>query len=128
MTDIFDDLGAEYRRLDAVLGSLTPDQWAQPSQAAGWTVSDVVLHLTQTEETITDPAITEGTAYLPSAETTVDGWAEQMVAGERGKPPADLLARWRRAAFATPDALRAHPEGTRLSWVRTSLSPRTLAT
>ncbi|TMR25182.1 maleylpyruvate isomerase family mycothiol-dependent enzyme [Nonomuraea turkmeniaca] len=128
MADIFDDLAAEYRQLDAALESLTPEQWAHPSAAAGWTVSDVVLHLAQTEEAVTGQSITAGTAFLPSTGTTVDGLADEMVAAERGMPPADLLARWRKAAFATPDALRAHPPGTRLSWVRTPLSPRTLAT
>ncbi|MFG1708345.1 maleylpyruvate isomerase family mycothiol-dependent enzyme [Nonomuraea sp. M3C6] len=128
MTDIFDDLAAEYRQLDAVLESLTPDQWSRPSEAAGWSVSDVVLHLTQSEETIIGGSLKEGKALLSSAETTVDGLAEEMVAAERGMSPADLLARWRKAAFATPDALRAYPAGTRLSWVRTPLSPRTLAT
>ena len=127
MADIFDDLVAEYHQFDAVLDSLTPDQWSRPSGAAGWTVSDVVLHLTQSEETIGDPSLAEGKAYLSSAET-MDGLAAEMVAAERGMAPADLLARWRRAAFATPDALRAHPPGTRLSWVRTPISPRTLAT
>jgi uncharacterized protein (TIGR03084 family) len=127
MADIFDDLAAEYRRLAAVLESLTPDQWSRPSAAEGWTVSDVVLHLAQTEEVITGGSMREGQAFL-SSETAVDRLADEMVAAERGTPPADLLARWRTAAFATPDALRAHPPGTRLSWVRTSLSPRTLAT
>jgi uncharacterized protein (TIGR03084 family) len=129
MTDIFDDLAAEYRRLDAVLESLTPDQWTRPSAATGWTVSDVVLHLTQTEEVITGRSIGAGEVFLSAgATTTVDGLADAMVAAERGMPPADLLTRWRKAAFATPGALRAHPAGTRLSWVRASLSPRTLAT
>ncbi|MGH3243185.1 MAG: maleylpyruvate isomerase family mycothiol-dependent enzyme [Spirillospora sp.] len=129
MAEIFDDLGEEYRRLDAVLGALTPDQWARPSDAEGWSVFDVVLHLAQTEEVIADPSIGEGTALLPAdAATTMDGLADDMVAAERGGAPGDLLARWRAAAFATPGILRAHPPGTRLSWVRMSLSPRTLAT
>lgn len=129
MTDVFDDLSAEYRQLGAVLESLTPDQWSRPSAAAGWTVSDVVLHLAQTEEAISNRSIGDGEVFLSSAETvTVDGLADEMVAAERGMSPADLLARWREAAFATPAALRAHPPGTRLSWVRAPLSPRTLAT
>jgi uncharacterized protein (TIGR03084 family) len=127
MADIFDDLATEYHRLDAVLESLTAEQWDRPSDAEGWSVSDVVLHLAQTEEVIGAPS--EGQeAFLPSAETSVDGMAADLVAAQRGAPIADLLARWRAAAFATPDALRAHPPGTRLPWVRTSLSPRTLAT
>ncbi|WP_243711363.1 maleylpyruvate isomerase family mycothiol-dependent enzyme [Actinomadura sp. KC216] len=129
MVDVFDDLAAEYRQFDAMLASLNPEQWARPSGAEGWSVSDVVLHLAQTEEVIVDPSIGEGTAFLsPDAEKTVDGVADAMVAAERGAPPAGLLARWRKAAHATPEILRAHPPGTRLSWVRTSLSPRTLAT
>ncbi|RAY14191.1 wyosine base formation [Actinomadura craniellae] len=126
--DVFDDLTAEYRQLDAVLAALTPDQWAHPSAAEGWSVADVVLHLAQTEEAIDHRSSVAGKVYLTSAEATVDGVVEDMVAAERGISPADLLARWRKAAFATPDALRAHPAGTRLSWVRATLSPRTLAT
>lgn len=128
MADVFDDLAAEYRQLDAVLGALTPEQWSRPSGAEGWTVSDVVLHLVQTEEVITGLPTGEAEAFPSAAEGTVDGMAAEMVAAERGISPAELLARWRKAAFATPDALRAHPAGTRLSWVRTSLSPRALAT
>jgi uncharacterized protein (TIGR03084 family) len=128
MAEIFDDLAAEYRRLAEVLESLTPDQWARPSAAAGWTVSDVVLHLAQSEEAITGGSLAEGTVTRSYSDTTVDGLADAMVAAERGMPPAGLLARWRKAAFATPDALRAYPAGTRLPWVRTPLSPRTLAT
>ncbi|MFI0407806.1 maleylpyruvate isomerase family mycothiol-dependent enzyme [Actinomadura sp. 3N508] len=129
MVDIFDDLAAEYRQFDAMLASLAPEQWARPSGAEGWSVSDVVLHLAQTEEVIVDPAIGEGTAFLAEdGNKTVDGVVGDMVAAERGAPPAGLLARWRKAAHASPEILRAHPAGTRLSWVRTSLSPRTLAT
>lgn len=128
MVDVFDDLAAEYRALDAVLASLSEEQWARPSGAEGWSVSDVVLHLTQTEEVIIAPPSGAGEAFLAGEETTVDGLAADMVAAERGAPPGELLARWRRAASATPDALRAHPPGTRVPWVRTSLSPRTLAT
>ncbi|NUP82313.1 MAG: maleylpyruvate isomerase family mycothiol-dependent enzyme [Nonomuraea sp.] len=130
---IFDDLAAEYRQLDAVLSALTAEQWAAPSAAQGWTVADVVLHLAQTEEAITPPrteagpGASEAGAFLEGG-TGVDEMAEAMVVAERGLAPADLLARWREAAFATPGALRACPPGTRLTWVRTPLSPRTLAT
>jgi uncharacterized protein (TIGR03084 family) len=128
MADVLDDLAAEYRQLDAVLAALTPRQWSAPSGAKGWTVADVVLHLAQSEEAVGSPATTEAGAFLPSTATTVDGAMADLVAAERGFPPDAVLARWRKAAFATPDALRACPPGTRLAWVRTSLSPRTLAT
>ncbi|WP_433518832.1 maleylpyruvate isomerase family mycothiol-dependent enzyme [Nonomuraea sp. CA-143628] len=138
MTDIFDDLKAEYEQLDVVLAGLTPAEWSHPSAAEGWTVSDVVLHLAQTEElaaaslagedvTIRREPATDGEPGRESGRG-VDAAADAMVAAQRDIAPADLLARWRRAAFATPAALRAQPKGTRLSWVAIPLSPATLAT
>src|SRR5215813_10839429 len=49
---VYDDLEAEQDRLDEVLASLGPDDWGRPSAAVGWSVSDVVLHLAQTEELV----------------------------------------------------------------------------
>ncbi|MEU4232342.1 maleylpyruvate isomerase family mycothiol-dependent enzyme [Nonomuraea sp. NPDC026600] len=125
MTDIFDDLKAEYEQLDAVLAALTPAQWSHPSAAAGWTVSDVVLHLAQTEELVA--ASVAGDDVGVGGEG-IDAVADTLVAAQRDITPADLLARWRTAASATPAALRAQPKGTRLSWVAIPLSPATLAT
>ncbi|MEU7856227.1 maleylpyruvate isomerase family mycothiol-dependent enzyme [Nonomuraea sp. NPDC049141] len=125
MTDIFDDLKAEYEQLDAVLTALTPAQWSHPSAAAGWTVSDVVLHLTQSEELVAATVAGDDVAVRGDG---VDAVADALVAAQRDITPVDLLARWRAAAFATPTALRAQPRGTRLSWVAIPLSPATLAT
>ncbi|MCP2360245.1 uncharacterized protein (TIGR03084 family) [Nonomuraea thailandensis] len=126
MTDIFDDLQAEYEQLDTVLAALTPAQWSHPSAAAGWTVSDVVLHLAQTEELAA--ASIRGELAGPRARGEVDAMADSAVAAERDIAPADLLARWRAATAFMPAALRAHPRGNRLTWVAASLSPATLAT
>ena len=43
--DVLADLVAEYERLEAILSALTDDQWASPSAAAGWSIGDVVSHL-----------------------------------------------------------------------------------
>ena len=43
---MLDDVAAERLRLAEDLESLTPAQWATPSLCAGWTVHDVVAHLT----------------------------------------------------------------------------------
>jgi uncharacterized protein (TIGR03083 family) len=50
--DIFDDLEAEQDRLEKILAGLDGARWAAPSAAAGWSVTDVVLHLAQTEEAV----------------------------------------------------------------------------
>ncbi len=125
MTDIFDDLAAEYEQLDGVLRTLTPEQWAHPSAAEGWTVADVVLHLAQTEELAAAAIAGDVSALRPGQ---VDAVADDAVAAQRGMAPADLLARWRTAAFAIPPGLRAQPKGARLQWVTNTLSPAALAT
>ena len=43
---MLDDVAAERLGLADELEALTPDQWATPSLCAGWTVHDVVAHLT----------------------------------------------------------------------------------
>ncbi|MEV4896453.1 maleylpyruvate isomerase N-terminal domain-containing protein, partial [Nonomuraea sp. NPDC055795] len=98
MTDIFGDLEAEYRQLDSVLAALTPAQWSHPSAAEGWTVSDVVLHLAQTEELVTASLDGhDGLFARDPAVSDVDGMAAGLVAAQR-----DI----------TPDALLVHePEG-----------------
>lgn len=43
---MLDDVAAERMQLADELESLTPQQWATPSLCPGWTVRDVVAHLT----------------------------------------------------------------------------------
>jgi uncharacterized protein (TIGR03084 family) len=126
--EIFDDLAAEYAQLDGVLAWLTAEQWAHASACAGWTVSDVVLHLAQTEE-LTAASIAGDVAAFPEEFAgNVDAVAAGSVAAQRDIAPADLLARWRTAAFANPGALRDQPKGTRLQWITNRMSPAALAT
>ena len=51
---------AEQDRLEEILTGLDGAQWAAPSAAAGWNITDVVLHLAQTEEAVA--ATVAGTA------------------------------------------------------------------
>ncbi|GAA2586572.1 maleylpyruvate isomerase family mycothiol-dependent enzyme [Actinomadura fulvescens] len=126
--DVFADLRSEYEALDAVLGALSPEQWSHPSTAEGWTVSDVVLHLTQTEELAAASIAGEESLFEVMRPGEVDSRAAEIVAAERDIAPADLLARWRAVALTTPGALAAVPKGTRLRWITGRLSPAALAT
>ena len=129
---VYDDLEAEQDRLDEVLASLGPDDWGRPSSAAGWSVSDVVLHLAQTEELVV--ASVKGD-LAPFARDpgrgrggSVDEFAARWVEDERSTPPDAVYQRWRTARHAALDALRGCPPGTRLPWATSPLSPATLAT
>jgi uncharacterized protein (TIGR03084 family) len=124
---IFDDLEAEQDRLEEILGGLDGAQWAAPSAADGWSVTDVVLHLAQTEEAVV--ASVGGAALRPAREsgTTVDQLADDMVRAQRAEP-AVVFERWREARRAAVRALRAADPGQPLPWVEAPMKPATLAT
>jgi uncharacterized protein (TIGR03084 family) len=128
VADIFEDLKAEYEQLDSVLAALTAAQWSHPSACAGWTVADVVVHLAQTEELVITSMAGDESLFAADNAGNVDAWADTFVAAQRDIAPADLLTRWRTAAFATPAALRGQPKGTRLRWVSNRISAAALAT
>jgi uncharacterized protein (TIGR03084 family) len=124
---IFDDLEAEQDRLEEILTGLAAAQWTAPSAAPGWSVTDVVLHLAQTEEAVV--ASVSGAALRPErgSGATVDQIADDLVRAERDEPPV-VFRRWREARRRAVSALRAADPGQPLSWVEAPLKPATMAT
>jgi uncharacterized protein (TIGR03084 family) len=124
---IFDDLEAEQDRLEKILAGLDGARWAAPSAAAGWSVTDVVLHLAQTEEAVV--ASTGGAVLRPGrgSGATVDQIADDLVRAQRAEP-AVVFERWREARRAAVRALRAADPGQPLSWVEAPMKPATMAT
>jgi uncharacterized protein (TIGR03083 family) len=61
MTDVIELISAEASQLQDFLAGLNPEAWARPSACAGWTVGDVVAHLTQGARTWSE-AITRARA------------------------------------------------------------------
>ena len=81
------------RRMEAALATLTADQWALPSRCDGWSVRDVVVHLTGVNA-FWQLSVLQGVAGTPTRflaafdpATTPD----QMVAGVPPADPADVL-------------------------------------
>jgi uncharacterized protein (TIGR03084 family) len=124
---IFDDLQAEQDRLEGILAGLDEAQWASPSQAMGWTVADVVLHLAQTEEAVQATAAGASFAVRAGSGATLDEVMDGLVRAERAAP-AQVFGRWRRARRAAVAALRAADPQRPLPWVEAPLKPATLAT
>jgi uncharacterized protein (TIGR03084 family) len=126
---------AEAEGLDAYLTALAPDQWTRPSRCAGWSVTDVVLHLAQTEEAVVG-AFEHGdagrpfAAYLAEAAEAeggaVDALADAAVVAERADDPQIALARWRVAHAGSLACLAAADPRARVNWIAVPLSARTL--
>src|SRR5262249_55396513 len=124
---IVECLAAQHAELDALLAGLTEPGWATPTRCPGWTVADVVLHLAQTDEVTVISAEQrplQASGWMVPAGGTVDDAAGAWVAAERGRPPAEVLARWRAAAAAARAALAGCEPGTRLAWVAGPLPAR----
>jgi uncharacterized protein (TIGR03084 family) len=126
--DIFDDLEAEDERLEAVLAGLGAADWTAASAAAGWTVADVVVHLAQTDEAVTETAAGSGLIELwRTRQGSLDAAVDQAVRADTGAP-ALVFERWCRARRAALAALRQAEPDRALPWAATPLKPRVLAT
>jgi uncharacterized protein (TIGR03084 family) len=137
MADILTALGEQHDEMDGLLRGLDEAAWALPSSCPGWSVSDVVLHVAQTDEMaaasaedrFTDAAAAFGSrAASAPAGATVDDLAGLAVAAERGRPGREVYERWLAASTHQAKALAAREAGDRVTWVAGQLSALTLAT
>jgi uncharacterized protein (TIGR03084 family) len=134
MREIVGLLEEQQNELAGLVTDLDDEGWRQPSACAGWSISDVILHLAQSNEMATGSTRGELDAVLgrlldgaPPA-TNVDEGAEVMVVNERGRPPAEVHERWQRSCSYLREGLLAHEPGDRLQWVAGDVAARTLAT
>jgi uncharacterized protein (TIGR03084 family) len=125
-------LREEHAELAALLGGLDDDDWQLESRCAGWSLSDVVLHLCQTDEAalaslVGDDASTREGLPRDQHVADVDELVDVMVNSQRGQAPSELLRRWSEAARRLDEAVDAGDLRRRVTWVAGQLSARTLA-
>lgn len=129
--EIFDDLAAEYDRLDGIFAGLSEADWVSPSAAAGWRVVDVLLHLAQTEEavaaTVTGSSVRSGVPESEPGPVSVDEAMDRWVAAERAGPEV-VYPRWQEARRRSVEVLHAADPDKASPWASAPLRPATLAT
>ena len=108
MSDVWATIAAERGALANDLGDLTPAQWDTPSICAGWTVRDIVAHLSATASL--NPATFF--AGMAKARFSFDKFANGRIAKHRGADPVATLAEFRRLQNST-----SAPPGPRTSWL-----------
>jgi uncharacterized protein (TIGR03084 family) len=123
--DVLGDLAAEYAALTAVLAGLDEKQWQAPSDAAGWSVADVVLHLAQTNEAVVATCTGQGMPLDKSV--SVDEAVERWVRAERA-PGAAVFRRWSGGLEPSLAALRDADPDRHYPWADFPLRPMALAT
>jgi uncharacterized protein (TIGR03084 family) len=125
--DVVADLDAEQARLENLLAGLTLEQWAQPSAAQGWTITDVVIHLAQTEEAVAASLASDARADLWQRDGALDDAVDAAVRAQAAAPQ-EVFDRWRTARRASVAALRQADPQRRVPWAATPLRPAVLAT
>jgi uncharacterized protein (TIGR03084 family) len=132
MDEILAALDEQHNELHSLLVDLDEAQWLLPSRCEGWSVADVVLHLSQTDELAIGSASGQfsealGTlAHGIGPAGTVDDGADLMVARDRGQPGPAVLERWKTGADRLRALLGATDPHARVVWVAGELSARTL--
>lgn len=100
--EMWETIEAERRALAGDLDGLAQDGWAAPSLCAGWSVQDVLAHMTGTAK------ITPGSFFpkLLASGLSFNRLQAKDIAHEKGGSPADTLA-----SFEAVVTSRKHPPG-----------------
>jgi uncharacterized protein (TIGR03084 family) len=132
--EILAALTEQHSELAGLLDPLTNDGWLLPSRCPGWSVRDVVLHLTQTDELALASLHGNFAGALDRLAGGVDGvgsvdaGADAMVAAQRGLSSSEVRERWRLASFELLRTFAETDPSARVPWVVGDLAARTLAT
>ena len=133
MDSVIEALDAEQRGLAALVDVLDRDGLSRPSACSGWTITDVLLHLAQTNELAVASvaqrfADAVGSAPPVGEVSSVDEWADAVVDAERGTDPVVVRDRWAASAATQVQVFAACDPDARVQWVAGDMAARTLAT
>lgn len=124
------DLAGETAALRTVLAGLGAADWARPTPADGWTVTDQVTHLAYFDDvtflSVTDPGRLQQTVAGLTAGG--DDFPDRIAAQYSGTAPAQLLAWFDRSRAALIAAFRQADPAVRLPWFGVSMSPASSVT
>ena len=131
-SDLLADLAGQHTELWSLLESLDEPAWQRPSPCDGWDITDVVLHLHQTDELALASLRGELSPDLAEfmragGDSSVDDAAAASVVHARGGSGPDVGARWYESAARVRFAFDGVDPSTRLQWIVGRLSARTLA-
>ncbi|HET8561819.1 MAG TPA: maleylpyruvate isomerase family mycothiol-dependent enzyme [Marmoricola sp.] len=104
---------AEYAALLAMLGALSTEDWARPTECPGWTVREMVAHINgAAEEAVRKRVQVRHMTLAMSRDRgipTVDSLSAQQVADRDGRTPQQLLVELAELARKAPRARSKAP-------------------
>jgi uncharacterized protein (TIGR03084 family) len=127
--DVFADLVAEGDEVDRMVAGLTPDQWALPTPAAGWTIAHQVAHLAATFRMAGLAAAEPGAfvALVSRLSDDFDANVRMALSSYLAEPPEVLLQRWRTERATAEVALGSVYTGQLVPWLVRAMPASILA-
>ena len=122
-SDVLSGLFASWDAIDQVVGDLTDTQWSQPTALPGWTVHDVVAHVTGTESMLLGagpPEVDIDVSTLEHVRNDIGVLNERWVCKLRGLSHAELLERFRATTAERRETLTAMGED---QWHEVTMTP-----
>ena len=128
LSEVIADLCGEQDALDAVVASLTDDQWRLATPSPGWSVADQIGHLTYFDGAAV-LAITDPDAFRASVKELRDASdpADDLML-RRHLSPAELLAAWRTNRRRLGEAADTLGDDTRVVWYGPPMGARSFLT
>jgi uncharacterized protein (TIGR03084 family) len=128
MQSICDELAAEHRDLDDIVGDLSDADWRIETPSPGWAIRDQISHLWFFDQralmALTDPdAFAADTLWLAA-----NGGTEASIAPGRSIEPAELLARWRDDRKKLIEAASTLDPSARVPWYGPPMAARSFIT
>jgi len=127
---LVDDLTAESGTLRQVLAGLPAADWARPTPAAGWTVTDQVTHLAYFDD-VTRLSVTDPERFTSEADQlTADGddFPDRIAARFHDTAPADALTWFDHVRAHLTAAYRQADPSVRLPWFGPAMRPASSVT
>lgn len=105
--DVLTGLFASWDRIEALLESLTDEDWETPTALPGWTVHDVVSHIVGTEAMLSGTPTPQAGARPDYVHNDIGALNEAWVEHLRPETPAAMMTKFREVTTRRKAALSA---------------------
>lgn len=129
MLEAIRELDEEQASIDALLASLSPEQWELPTPSEKWSVRDQVSHLADTNEVAIDTMIGGSRSLNEDAKRFTSPEAFTQWGADRGRSmsPSEVLEWWRTSSAKMRDTFLTLDPKQRVPW-GLGMQARTLVT
>jgi uncharacterized protein (TIGR03084 family) len=128
LQDVVSALVADGDEVDALVADLSPEQWALPTPAEGWTIAHQIAHLAATFKlaglAAAKPEVFN--AIVSQLSDDFDANVRGAMAPYLAESPAVLLGRWREERAFAEQALASVPADQVVPWLVRPLPPAVL--